>query len=155
MSIYDYSFINNAGETVEMSQFRDKVILIVNVASKCGLTSQYAALESLYKKYKEKGLEIIGFPCNQFAGQEPGSDEEIKDFCQTNFDVTFTLASKIDVNGEDAHPIYKYLKNISTDNADIRWNFEKFLIFKNEAVRNFDPQVAPEELEKIIQDGTE
>lgn len=155
MSIYDYSFINNAGETVEMSQFRDKVILIVNVASKCGLTSQYAALEYLYKKYKEKGLEIIGFPCNQFAGQEPGSDEEIKDFCQTNFDITFTLASKIDVNGEDAHPIYKYLKNISTDNADIRWNFEKFLIFKNEAVRNFDPQVDPEELEKMIQDGTE
>jgi glutathione peroxidase len=152
MSIYDYNFVDNSGKTVSMNDFRDKVILIVNVASKCGLTSQYAAIESLYKKYKDKGLAVIGFPCNQFAEQEPGSDAEIKDFCQTNFDVTFTLASKIDVNGENAHPIYQHLKN-DAGIKDISWNFEKFLVFQNEAVRRFDPQVIPEDLEKMIQDG--
>jgi len=152
MSIYDYTFIDNSGNTVSMNDFREKIILIVNVASKCGLTSQYAGIESLYKKYKDKGFVVIGFPCNQFAEQEPGSDAEIKEFCQTNFDVTFTLASKIDVNGENTHPIYQHLKD-AVGIKDISWNFEKFLVFQNEAVRNYDPQLAPEELEEMIQDG--
>jgi glutathione peroxidase len=153
MSIYKYDFVNNSGDISSLSDLKDKVILIVNVASKCGFTSQYEGLEKLYKDYKDQGLEIIAFPCNQFGGQEPGSDEEIKEFCTNNFGVTFTIASKIDVNGDDAHPIYKYLKDNFTDGRDIRWNFGKFLIKRNEDVTFFDPQIEPKEIEDSIKDG--
>jgi glutathione peroxidase len=134
-----------------MSEFKDKVVLIVNVASKCGLTSQYIGLQKLYDIFKDKGFEIIGFPCNQFANQEPGSDEEIKSFC-SNFNVTFTLASKIDVNGEESHPIYSYLKT-QKNNEDIAWNFEKFLVLKDGSIMNFNPQITPEDLEPVIKNS--
>lgn len=153
MGLYDYSFNNNAGGVVSMSDFKDKTVLVVNVASKCGFTNQYAGLESLYKKYKDQGFEIIAFPCNQFGGQEPGTDEEIKDFCQSNYGVTFTIASKVDVNGEDAHPLYKRLKTDYTDGRDISWNFGKFLISKNEEVTFFSSDIEPEAIEPAIQAG--
>jgi glutathione peroxidase len=151
MSIYDYSFKNNSGEEVQMSNFKNKFTLIVNVASKCGLTSQYIGLQNLYEKFKDRGFEIIGFPCNQFANQEPGSDLEIREFCD-NFNVSFTLASKIDVNGENSHPIYDYLKNNHKNGNDISWNFEKFLILKDGLIINFDPQTTPEELDAVLTD---
>jgi glutathione peroxidase len=150
MSIYDYSFIDNSGKEVQMSSFKDKTILIVNVASKCGLTEQYQELEALNKKLSGKDFVLIGFPCNQFANQEPGSNEEIAEFCKTNFDVTFTLASKIDVNGDGSHPIYKYLKEVSKNGEDIAWNFEKFIILKNGNVYNFDPQKRVADFESVI-----
>jgi glutathione peroxidase len=153
MSIYDYDYTDNSGKFVEMSDFKNKVVLIVNVASQCGLTPQYAGIENLYKKFKDLGFEVIGFPCNQFGLQEPGSDEEIKSFCETNFGVTFKLASKVHVNGQSAHPIYKYLKSVSKNDEDISWNFEKFLILKDGSIKNFDPHTSPESLESIIQDS--
>lgn len=153
MNIYDYDFLDNSGKNVSMSKFKNKVILIVNVASRCGLTKQYAGIEMLYKTFNKNGFEVIGFPCNQFNEQEPGSDEEIKEFCSVNFDVTFTLSSKIHVNGDKAHPIYKYLKNISKDGNDISWNFEKFLILKDGSVLNFDPKTTPEDIQQVIKDN--
>lgn len=153
MGLYDYSFKNVSGEVVSMSEFKNKSVLVVNVASRCGFTNQYAGLESLYKKYKDRGFEIIAFPCNQFGGQEPGTDEEIKDFCESNFGVTFTIASKIDVNGENAHPLYQRLKKDYTDGRDISWNFGKFLISKDEEVTYFSSDIEPEALEASIEAG--
>jgi len=151
MDIYDYSYLSNSGKEISLSDFKNKVLLIVNVASYCGFTPQYAGLESLYKKFNSQGFEVIGFPCNQFNEQEPGSDEDIKSFCNLNYNITFDLASKIEVNGENAHPIYKYLKSVSKNNADIEWNFEKFLILKDGSVLNFNPQIKPEQLEIFIE----
>lgn len=120
------------GKEVKLSDYQGKVLLIVNVASYCGFTKQYSALEVIYKKYKEKGFEILAFPCNQFGNQEPGTNEEIKNFCSSKFDVTFKLFDKIDVNGKDQSPLYSILTNNDvTGNAEIKWNFEKFIIDKN------------------------
>jgi glutathione peroxidase len=152
MSIYDYEFVDNSGAKAQMSEFKDKVTLIVNVASKCGLTSQYIGLQKLYENFKDKGFEILGFPCNQFAQQEPGSNEEIKDFCTGTFGVTFKLASKIDVNGENAHPLYSYLRNSAKGGEEIAWNFEKFLVLKDGSIKNFDPHTAPEDLEVLLRE---
>ena len=135
------------GKEVDLEDYEGKVVLVVNTASKCGLTKQYASLEKLYGKYKDKGLVVLGFPCNQFGGQEPGSEAEIKQFCSTKFDVSFPMMSKIDVNGDEAAPIYKKLT--STDlkpagDGEITWNFEKFVIDREgQAVARFSPKTIP------------
>lgn len=148
MNIYDFSFTDSNNNLVPMSNYKDKVLLIINVASKCGFTKQYDGLEKLYKKHKDKGFEIIAFPCNQFGGQEPGTIEEIQEFCKLNYDVTFTIASKIEVNGENADPIYKYLTQ--EIKKDIAWNFEKCLIDRYGKVVNYAPHREPHEMEEFI-----
>ncbi|AAZ34907.1 glutathione peroxidase [Pseudomonas amygdali pv. tabaci str. ATCC 11528] len=135
------------GQELPMAGFKNKVVLVVNVASKCGLTPQYAALENLYQQYKDKGLEILGLPCNQFAGQEPGSEKEIAEFCELNYGVTFTLGEKLDVNGPDRHSLYRLLAGEGAEfPGDITWNFEKFLVGKNGGVSaRFSPRTAPDD----------
>jgi glutathione peroxidase len=144
MSIYDYSFTDNSGNTVEMSQFKNKVLLLVNVASQCGFTKQYEGLQELHKKYADQGLVVIGFPCNQFGSQEPGTDQDIKEFCQTNYGVDFLMSTKIDVNGDNAHPIYKFLKS-EAKVEQIDWNFTKFVI--DHQIRYLGPNTTPEEMD--------
>jgi len=143
------------GKPVNLSDYKGKILLIVNVASYCGYTKQYAGLEEIYKKYKDKGFEILAFPCNQFGEQEPGTNEEIKNFCSFKFDVTFKLFDKIDVNGKDKSPLYSILTdNEVTGKADIKWNFEKFLIDKNgNVVARYTSKVEPnsEELISVIE----
>ncbi len=143
------------GKPVNLSDYKGKILLIVNVASYCGYTKQYAGLEEIYKKYKDKGFEILAFPCNQFGEQEPGTNEEIKNFCSSKFDVTFKLFDKIDVNGKDKSPLYSILTdNEVTGKADIKWNFEKFLIDKNgNVVARYTSKVEPnsEELISVIE----
>ena len=176
-TIYDYKVLNNKGETVDMAQYRGNVLMIVNTASKCGFTPQYDGLEALYKKYKDQGLVILGFPCDQFKHQEPGSDAEIAEFCRLNHGVTFPLMKKIDVNGAEAHPIFEYLKaqapteeykglkakaaaalfkTISKSvekESDIKWNFTKFLISRDgNTVKRFAPTTEPADFEKDIQE---
>ncbi len=151
--IYDFKALNNKGVEVDFSQYEGKVLLIVNTASKCGFTPQYDGLEALYQKYKDKGLVVIGFPCDQFAHQEPGSNEEIAEFCRLNHGVTFPLMAKIEVNGDNAHPIYKYLKNAAkgTFGNAIKWNFTKFLISRDgEQVTRFAPTTKPEAIDDKI-----
>ena len=145
MNIYDIVVKNMLGERVELSRYKGKVLLIVNVASKCGFTPQYEGLEELYAKYNDQGFEILAFPCNQFGGQEPGTNEEIKEFCSTTFGVTFPLFDKIDVNGTDRSPLYKRLTNSpSVETGDIKWNFEKFLISKEgNVIARFRSKVEP------------
>jgi len=154
MSIYEFEVKTISGETITMDAFKNKVLLIVNVASKCGFTEQYAGLESLYKKYKDKGLVVLGFPCNQFMNQEPLSEDEIKSFCSLTYGVTFPMFAKIDVNGENTHPLYKYLKESKKGllgSEAIKWNFTKFLVDKNGNVINrFAPMTKPETLEVDI-----
>jgi glutathione peroxidase len=137
------------GKIVSLSDYQGKVLLIVNVASYCGYTKQYSGLEEIYKKYKDKGFEILAFPCNQFGQQEPGTNEEIKSFCSSKFDVTFKLFDKVDVNGKDQSPLYSILtNNETTGKADIKWNFEKFLIDKNgNVVSRYASKVEPESKE--------
>ncbi len=139
------------GKDVNLSSYKGKVLLIVNVASKCGFTKQYGGLETIYKKYKDQGFEILAFPCNDFGGQEPGTNEEIKDFCSTNYDVTFQLFDKVKVLGEDKAPLYHRLtNNTATEKGDIKWNFEKFLIDKEgNIVARFRSKVTPES-EEIV-----
>lgn len=139
------------GKTVNLSSYNGKVLLIVNVASYCGFTKQYAGLEEIYKKYKDKGFEILAFPCNQFGSQEPGTNEEIKNFCTSKFDVTFRLFDKIDVNGKNKSPLYSILTDNSvTGKSDIQWNFEKFLIDKKgNIIARFPSSVEPKS-EKLI-----
>ena len=152
-SIYDFKALNNKGSEVDFADFKGKVLLIVNTASKCGFTPQYDGLEALWKKYKDQGLVVIGFPCDQFAHQEPGSDAEIAEFCRLNHGVTFPLMSKIEVNGEGAHPIYKYLKNETRGllGSAIKWNFTKFLISRDGSqIERFAPMAKPESLEDKI-----
>lgn len=152
-TIYDYKALNNKGVEVDFKQYEGKVLLIVNTASKCGFTPQYDGLEALYQKYKDRGLVVIGFPCDQFAHQEPGTDAEIAEFCRLNHGVTFPLMSKIDVNGENAHPVYQYLKSAAkgTFGSAIKWNFTKFLISRNGLkVERFGPAVKPEALDAKI-----
>ena len=153
-TIYDFKALNNKGAEVDFADFKGKVLLIVNTASKCGFTPQYDGLEALWKKYKDQGLVVIGFPCDQFAHQEPGSDAEIAEFCRLNHGVTFPLMSKIDVNGENAHPIFKYLKSQTSGllGRSIKWNFTKFLISrKGNIIERFSPMTTPASLEAKIQ----
>lgn len=154
MSIYDFEVKTISGEIITMNAFKNKVLLIVNVASKCGFTEQYTGLENLYQKYKDKGLVILGFPCNQFMNQEPLNEEEIKSFCSLTYGVTFPMFSKIDVNGENTHPLYQYLKEAKKGllgSEAIKWNFTKFLVDKNGTVINrYAPATKPESLEVDI-----
>ena len=139
---------NAASDDSSLAAFDGKAILAVNVASKCGLTPQYTGLEALQEKYAERGFTVVGFPCNQFGGQEPGSAEEIETFCSTTYGVTFPMIEKIDVNGDDRHPIYAELTEIADAEGhagDIRWNFEKFLIAPDGSVTRFSPLVTPED----------
>ena len=135
------------GEPLPLSTFNAKVVLVVNVASKCGLTPQYAALENLYQQYKDKGFSVLGVPCNQFAGQEPGTEQEIQEFCSLNYGVTFPLSSKLEVNGPDRHQLYRLLAGEGAEfPGDITWNFEKFLMGKDGRVlARFSPRTAPDE----------
>ena len=153
-NIYGFEVINIDGRKISLNEYRGKVLLIVNVASKCGFTNQYSGLEELFKKYKDKGFAILGFPCNQFRNQEPGTNTEIKEFCSLNYGVSFDLFEKIDVNGVNAHLLYKFLtKEVSGILGDsIKWNFTKFLINKKgEPVKRFAPQTEPKSIEKDIE----
>jgi len=153
-SIYDIPVKNIEGEEITLRQYQGKTVLIVNVASKCGFTKQYAGLEKLYQDYKDKGLVVLGFPCNQFGGQEPGDENAIKNFCETNYRLSFPLFSKINVNGEFAHPLYVYLKEQAKGilgSEAIKWNFTKFLVNKNgEVIKRFAPATTPEQIESEI-----
>ena len=154
MSIYEISVKDIDAKEVKLDKYKGHVILVVNVASKCGFTGQYEGLQDLYKKYGSKGLSILGFPCNQFLSQEPGTEEEIKNFCTSSFGVSFDMFSKIDVNGKNTHPLYKYLKKNAggflTDK--IKWNFTKFLINRDgEVIGRYSPSTSPQEIEKDIQ----
>jgi len=175
-TIYDFKALNNKGEQVDMAQYKGKVLMIVNTASKCGFTPQYDGLEALYKKYQDQGFVILGFPCDQFKHQEPGTDEEIAEFCRLNHGVTFPLMKKIDVFGENADPIFKYLttqcpteevkglkdkavmkmvdslsKAEGREEGGVRWNFTKFLISKDGSViKRFAPTTTPEELDAEV-----
>ena len=175
MSIYDYSVKNRNGEDVSMSDFKGKVLIIVNTATGCGFTPQYEGLENLYKKYHEEGLEVLDFPCNQFGSQAPGSDDEIHQFCQLKYNTSFDQFSKIDVNGDNENPLYTYIKNeikddvidgmknslamktiekISTSctkEGDIKWNFTKFFVDREgNVVERYSPTYKPEDMEEKI-----
>jgi glutathione peroxidase len=153
-TIYDFSVKDADLKDVSLENYKEKILLIVNVASYCGLTYQYEGIESLYKKYKDKGFEVLAFPCNQFAFQEPGTNEEIKEFCDIKYGVTFKIFNKINVNGSKSHPVYQYLKDQSPGVAgttQIKWNFTKFLINKNgEVIERFSPQAEADEIEAGI-----
>ena len=175
MSVHSFQANLSNGETVGLDTYKGKVLLIVNTASKCGLTPQYEGLENLYETYKDKGFTVLGFPCNQFGGQEPGTDEEISQFCSLNYDVKFPVFQKIEVNGENAHPLYQYLReqapeenkidensrlynHLSTNEPDllkgseIKWNFTKFLIDQDgNVVKRFAPTTTPEEMKEDIE----
>jgi len=141
---YEFSFNAIDGAPLPLTTFKDKVVLVVNTASKCGLTPQYDGLEKLYSDYKDKGLVVLGVPSNQFAGQEPGTDEEIADFCRTNFSVDFPMTSKTDVKGDEAHPFYKWAKDVLGDPAEPVWNFHKLLVGKDgKLIRAFGPRTEP------------
>ncbi|HEY5302712.1 MAG TPA: glutathione peroxidase [Acidimicrobiales bacterium] len=148
MTLYDISVHTLSGEPSSLAPYRGKTVLIVNVASKCGLTPQYEGLEKLEETYAGRDFEVVGFPCNQFMGQEPGTAEEIQTFCSTTYGVTFPLFEKIDVNGADQHPIYAQLTPVADAegySGDVRWNFEKFLVGPDGSVQRFAPQVTPED----------
>lgn len=149
-SVYDFSYTSLEGTKVEMVEYRDKALLIVNTASECGFTSQYEGLQKIYDDLKEKGLVVIGFPCNQFGSQEPGGSEEIGSFCQKRFGVTFPLAEKIEVNGDDAHPLYRFLKSEAPGilgSQAIKWNFTKFLVARDgKSIKRYSSTTTPEDL---------
>jgi glutathione peroxidase len=152
--IYEFKEKSLDGKQIDFSGYKGDVLLVVNTASKCGYTPQYKGLEELNKKYSAKGLKVLGFPCNQFKAQEPGDAAEIHDFCQKNYGVDFQMFDKIDVNGENANPLYTYLKEAAPEEkgADIRWNFTKFLIDrKGDVVKRFDSKVTPEDLVSDIE----
>jgi glutathione peroxidase len=155
MSVYDFEAQTLNGKPASLADWRGQALLIVNTASKCGFTPQYAGLEQLYRTYKERGFSVIGFPCNQFGSQEPGDADEIADFCSTTYDVSFPMMAKIDVNGPAAHPLYAYLKHARKGllgSEAIKWNFTKFLIDrKGEPVRRFAPLDKPEALASAIE----
>ena len=153
MSIHEVEVKNITGVTVKLESYKGKVLLIVNVASACGLTPQYTGLEALYQKYKDKGFEILAFPCNQFGAQEPGSEAEIQEFCSTKYSVSFPLFSKIEVNGDNKSPLYELLNGSNAKfPGDISWNFEKFLIDQSgEVVARYNPKTTPED-EALVKD---
>ena len=151
MNLYEFTVTTIDGQSESMATYRGQVLLIVNVASKCGFTGQYAGLEALYRSYRHKGFAVLGFPCDQFAHQEPGSEAEIQNFCSLNYDVTFPLFAKIEVNGGGAHPLYKYLKKAQPGlfgSEAIKWNFTKFLVNgKGEVLKRYAPTDTPEKIE--------
>ncbi len=157
-SIHEFTVNDIDGKPVELSRYAGKAMLVVNTASKCGFTPQYKGLEKLYRKYQPRGLEILGFPCNQFGGQEPGTEEEIAQFCELNFGVTFPLFAKVDVNGKNAAPIYRFLKAEKPGllgSESIKWNFTKFLVDRDgKVVARYAPNDTPESLgpdiEKVL-----
>lgn len=152
-SFYDFSAENIQGQEIDMSSYKGKTVVVVNTASQCGFTPQLEGLEKLYKEYQDKGLVILGFPCNQFGNQEPGDESSIKEGCMLNYGVTFPMFSKVEVNGKNAHPLYKYLKAEQGGflGSKIKWNFTKFLIDKNgQPVKRFAPITKPEKMEKDI-----
>lgn len=155
-SIYDFKVSDTNNQSIEMSKYRGKIILIVNVASYCGLTPQYKGLENLYKKYNSEGFEILAFPCNQFGKQEPGTNEEILEFCETNYSVSFKIFNKVNVNGSDASPLFKYLKQSSKGilgTESIKWNFTKFLVDRDgNVIKRYSPQTEPSEIEEELKD---
>ena len=155
MGLYDFNVVNNKGKEISLSEFKGKVLLIVNTATGCGFTPQYKGLEELYKKYKDEGLEILDFPCNQFGHQAPGSDKEIEEFCTLNYDTTFPRFKKIDVNGEKAAPLYKWLKKEKGGifGSAIKWNFTKFLIDRNgKVIARYAPTTPPAKIESEIKE---
>jgi len=153
--VYDFTATTIDGEKQSLDEYKGKTMLIVNVASKCGFTPQYKGLEDLYEKFRDQGLVVLGFPCDQFGHQEPGDEEEIKNFCALNYDVQFPLFAKIDVNGNDAHPLYKYLKQEAKGvlgSEAIKWNFTKFLVGKDgKVVRRYAPTDTPKGIEKDVE----
>ena len=153
-SVYDFDVKDIKGNSVSLSDYKGKALLIVNTASKCGFTPQYKGLEALYEKLKHQGFEVLGFPCNQFGKQEPGSDEEIAEFCDLTFKVSFPMFSKIDVNGEQAAPLYQFLKSEAPGvlgSKGIKWNFTKFLVNKEgQVVKRFAPKDKPESIESQV-----
>ena len=153
-SIYDYKVDDSQKNPVSLSDYKGKTLLIVNVASRCGLTPQYKGLQELYSKYSNKDFEILAFPCNQFGAQEPGSNEEIKEFCDINFNVSFKIFDKINVNGSSASPLFKHLKNEAKGvmgSEAIKWNFTKFLIDNNGSViKRYSPQTSPDKIDKDL-----
>lgn len=177
MSVYDYSYQSMEGKKVSLREYAGKVLVLVNTASKCGFTPQYEGLEKLYRKYRDQGLVVVGFPCNQFYQQEPGTNEEVQSFCKLRYGVTFPLSQKIEVRGENAHPLYRYLTSNTkfqgigdkpehqdfgkllqklygkdVNDSSIKWNFTKFLIGRDGAVLGrYEPTVTPEELDKVIE----
>ena len=154
MKFYDFKARKMNGQEVSMEAYKGKILVVVNTASKCGLTPQFKELEELYQEYKTKGVEILGFPCNQFAKQDSGSNEEIHEFCQLNYGVSFNMFEKIDVNGNNAHPLYKYLKNEAKGvfGNGIKWNFTKFLIDANgNVIKRYAPTVSPSKIKYDIE----
>ena len=153
--IYGFSTKTLSGEPLDLADYQGRVLLLVNTASECGFTPQYAGLEQLYRKYGSRGLAVIGFPCNQFGSQEPGSEAEIGSFCEKNYGVTFPMSEKIEVNGENAHPLYRYLTSEAPGvlgTKAIKWNFTKFLVSRDGIdIERFAPTTKPEELEGEIQ----
>lgn len=154
-TIYDFEVETIKGETSTLAPYKEKVMLIVNVASKCGFTPQYEGLETLYQNYKDRGLVVLGFPCNQFKSQEPGTEQEIQNFCTVNFGVTFPLFSKIDVNGDNTHPLYAYLKSQRPGllgSESIKWNFTKFLVDREgNVIERYASATKPKEIAKDIE----
>ena len=154
-TFHDFTVKNAANQETNLGQFKGKAVLVVNVASKCGFTPQYDGLEALYKKYKDQGLEIVGFPCNQFGAQEPGSNQEIQEFCRMNYGVSFPVMAKVDVNGDATDPVFEWLKSSAPGllgTEMIKWNFTKFLVGKDgKVIERFAPQTKPEDLGKDIE----
>ena len=152
-TVYDFSAVRSDGRQQDLADYRGKVLLIVNTASKCGFTPQYEGLQELYGRFKDSGLEILAFPCDQFAHQEPGSDPEIQTFCQTHFGVAFPVFAKVEVNGENAHPLFKYLKDRAPGwlGGSIKWNFTKFLADRQgNVVKRFAPRTTPAKIEPWV-----
>ena len=150
-SIHEFTLSSIDGKAAPLSEYKGKVVLLVNVASRCGLTPQYAGLEALYRKYKDRGLVVLGFPANNFGSQEPGTNEEIKQFCSRKYDVTFPMYSKISVKGDDQAPLYQFLTDAATDTGgEIKWNFTKFLAGRDGRIlARFEPKVTPDSPEVI------
>ncbi|BDG35985.1 glutathione peroxidase [Parageobacillus sp. VR-IP] len=155
MSVYDFTVKTIRGKEQSLADYKGKVLLIVNTASKCGFTPQYKELQELYEQYRDRGFVVLGFPCNQFGHQEPGTEEEIEQFCQVNYGVTFPMFAKVDVNGENAHPLFQYLKEKASGvlgTKVIKWNFTKFLVDRNgNVVARFASQTRPSELKSEIE----
>ncbi|WP_075185065.1 glutathione peroxidase [Teredinibacter haidensis] len=152
-SIYDFSINSLQGETIDFSSYKGKILLLVNTASKCGLTPQYEGLQALHKKYSDQGLVIMGFPCNQFGNQEPGDEKSISEGCLINYGVDFTITEKVNVNGENSHPLFRYLRESMPGifGNKIKWNFTKFMIDQNgNPLRRFAPITKPQKLERYI-----
>ncbi|MHB8493322.1 MAG: glutathione peroxidase [Casimicrobiaceae bacterium] len=153
-TLYDFTVDDITGHPVKLDRYKGKVLLVVNTASKCGFTPQYKGLEALYRKYRDQGLEVLGFPCNQFGGQEPGNEQEIATFCETNYDVTFPMFAKVDVNGDQAAPVYRYLKSAKPGllgTEAIKWNFTKFLVDRGgTAIARYAPNDTPESIEADV-----